>query len=1594
MASGLAFLVQHPLVLQAAWRRVTNWYEQSWTPEPEYAAWRLEPEKHLTELGRALATDKYRPSPFPLIPHPKKGGQLRHYCMPAVRDQVAFTVLGCLLAPLIEGPMPNFSFGSRTYRRAVRRWRPSNEAARFMGMGTPGGPRSAERKKVWDSLPFSLSDSNLYQPYRRAHGLFRRVVHWSAAALTRSQINKGKATDGALQPEDYPWNHLPPFVNQNWWSKRRSGGSKAGYWAHLDLQLAFPSARLPFLEKQLETLLSKELQEDIKKYDRSSWTSRFGRTSWESQEHAANESDEIPEGTLSEFPSDIRDRLLDGEVRTELRRRLIDRLCNVQYAPLEADTQQHPELADLWRPPHADQLLPTGNGSGHPGIPTGLAVSGMLLNAYLHGFDKEMLHRAVQEHGKGKPFAVFRFVDDIVLLAPSREILADTMDAAWQGLAGAKSALATLDPGEIPSNLRVNWKKVEPEPLSNLLSQYLTESWYPKAERKSTKCEGCGIVIPPRDEDPIRRKKKSSFRSWLERRKDSPDIKAEFRKLDREALRRNRLGHFVTYLVERLSALADDGLQNRFGDDAKRRLVELHELVRFALDDLQVKEESRLSFAAGSLARAWLAEESIEGDREQLREIRRSIQHALQRAPAKFQLWRSIIRAALRRPLGGSDDPSADQDRVEARRWLRDLLRLISNGNKGPTSVDSLEHFPDVERQKICWEATPDRAFEPDRTESRLEEISDHYYSFLRASFWRYLAQTLIQLGSTVKGVSEEFPTDQGGSAAPDWSSRSWIFRALPEKELRPAFEWLSRLDEWLLIKPETKSDRLPWWELDAMVLCALAASPRRSLVEYLHDSAQSFYAPEPGPPPHSKLQAPRTLFVLDQNAVTLRVLGRFERVHRPNPPSPNGLPLALLALTLSEPGDQGGLITSLAGYPSREHLANRPELLTSLRLVGTLPAIQAKQMSSELRAHLEGRPWALEQPELLDRESQFYGWHQRYWYLRIHSINTPPSEKKKQESITLHRLLWGSLWQSKRLESAKIDLGTAPKLGLPLRIALKLFLDALNTPSARARTVAHDIPPIWALTDGAREFLAWGRRRQLLGVNVGGSKKVPAGGWIDIRNDLESWEVAPHPVFFVPQVLDLQMSASGYQLWCNTLLFLVACDGDEHFLDSLAHLGAKPLKFSETWEMRDRIHFPTEFWKLLDKIVRQTLLRPRVFAQEAASLKKQVLSFIEKLLKPAITQDDFRWERSDIALNEREGLESPRHISRFSLNGRTKIPKNLGVQPGELGQELCIRMGQIAAIPNWVNYHTRFPLNISRVEIQRIMREVRASMRAINPSNHDERTESRTSQPELVILPEAILPVSEIRELEHLVRKENRAVLCGVLFKALPPVAQGSHGRSRLRWIVNESNLIFPVSNTDDHGPPLVRRFSIRKPMPTHQEYSLAEALTIRDSKGKSSTKWKMLAGQRWYRFVHPRWGDFTVAICSDLMDPSPWWSLRAQTLHIFMCAQNKDVDLFESLSWVRAYENYCNLVSVNHGHYGGSFAWTPKRKQARELARLRGQDLMLLADVTIPVKTLYDAQRLGTKWAIESGVKEWIQETEPDTHYKAPPPTFPSRK
>ena len=214
-------------------------------------------------------------------------------------------------------------------------------------------------------------------------------------------------------------------------------------------------------------------------------------------------------------------------------------------------------------------------------------------------------------------------------------------------------------------------------------------------------------------------------------------------------------------------------------------------------------------------------------------------------------------------------------------------------------------------------------------------------------------------------------------------------------------------------------------------------------------------------------------------------------------------------------------------------------------------------------------------------------------------------------------------------------------------------------------------------------------------------------------------------------------------------------------------------------------------------------------------------------------------------------------------------------------------------------------------------------------------------------------------------------------------------------RWFANEALLVLPVEN--DLPGLATRVVRVRKPRPAASERGLERALSLH-----TGEQWNILPGDRFFLFRHPTWGNFTVGICSDLLDPMPWALLRGEVAHMFFSAYNDDVDLFGVVTRTRAYEDYCNVVLVNHGSKGGSFAWSPRTGPTKEIARFQGEDLDVVADVTLPVRALLEAQRRRLPMAIDDHRISWLGESrdrnESDSDrelrkYKTPPPGYRKR-
>lgn len=262
-----------------------------------------------------------------------------------------------------------------------------------------------------------------------------------------------------------------------------------------------------------------------------------------------------------------------------------------------------------------------------------------------------------------------------------------------------------------------------------------------------------------------------------------------------------------------------------------------------------------------------------------------------------------------------------------------------------------------------------------------------------------------------------------------------------------------------------------------------------------------------------------------------------------------------------------------------------------------------------------------------------------------------------------------------------------------------------------------------------------------------------------------------------------------------------------------------------------------------------------------------------------------------------------------------------------------------------------------------------------------------RGGLPPLTVLPEVTFPPGAEQLLRRTCERYDIGVIVGRYWTPTPNLFPGPFAATR--WFTNDALIVLPLDPVRRTGQ--TRTYVLRKPQPTIAEYALADALSARSGKRLGQVAWRLLAGDRLYRFVHPTWGNFAVGICSDLLDPSIWSALKGRVQHLFFIAHNEDVDLFHAMTRSRAFENYANLVLVNHGSKGGSYAWTPRGGKDKELARFNGENLRVICDIEVPVSSLVDAQRHQGKRSKESLTRWWQTPTEPGpSGFKTPPPTF----
>ena len=360
----------------------------------------------------------------------------------------------------------------------------------------------------------------------------------------------------------------------------------------------------------------------------------------------------------------------------------------------------------------------------------------------------------------------------------------------WAGSEGALLARP-----QTQSNLHLNLGKVGPEAMRDVIREFLvSQGWM--------ECKDCGHPYPDGEVEEPR-----ALGEWWDGQTDGDVWDRHRDQLERSAVWTNDLGPFVTTLVERLSEIGTDTLAERFGEGAQTRLVQLHDLARFAIDDEQVRPDTRRTFAVNRLVRAWLPSGVAP---RALEDVRRSVAYVLQTTPWKFSLWRAVVRAAARRSPGHSSAEDADSD---AQEWLTRQLQRIAHAPGTLNPLSWMHTWPEsrVDHRHLA---------EKDSSWVTL------YLSFHRAAFWHALADTIRSLWLHHEQVNSPL----GASTPP--SPYQWTVRAIPEGQHDRVASFLANFDSWVeILYPVPAPDLGEMvWELDEITAAVLAPVARHEI--------------------------------------------------------------------------------------------------------------------------------------------------------------------------------------------------------------------------------------------------------------------------------------------------------------------------------------------------------------------------------------------------------------------------------------------------------------------------------------------------------------------------------------------------------------------------------------------------------------------------------------------------------------------------------------------------------------------------------------------------------------------------------------------
>jgi hypothetical protein len=1581
-----------PWVMRSAWNKALHWYSLGeWADPAELLAWRAEPWRHLADLASELAAGTYKPFAFPEIPYPKKGGYTRHYVMPSVRDQVAFMVFLVLLGPFLEARMPNVSFGNRLYRPRVLR-HPRNTA-------------QTDGRKTWYQAPFSLSTSRIYSGFSTSYGLFRRVLQW---LVNECVLGRGEdsSTQSDLSTEDPD---LLPYLRK---VKGCFRGTELVY-ARLDMRMTYPSLDRQKLADTAKSLLLNEVSGDTHDSPVNRLTySEMGRPSFPSLDSKSEGFSNWIEPFRTCGPEHPW-RVLAGAGsqidRVKLARQMCDALMNVVYAPWETPQKWTSNVNNLepcsgcgtfrkcakkgdaercWVGPHGYSAITAYTSPDEPivqpdgGLPTGLAISGLLLNAAMTPVDEAMVTLWRKEWANDRLFMYLRFVDDVVMLASTPDVLEK----------GIREFIDSV-PSSLGEGVRVNLAKAEPIGIRDFLQEIEGDHGYPGC---SGRRNGEGDPAETSQGDSVR------LVSFLK---------------PQDYLTRSNLELFSTTVVREMSDLGEESLDEKYGAAGVERLERLMELATLEIEDFEVGADARLSFAVNKIASAaWPDGDVVCDDRVVTREefagrIMLIAETALRRHPWRYKLWRPILAIAVR--ASTKDAVDRGRQRSEEAEGGTQPKQLGSTGLRGLdwllTSVLPLIAWAqdrEASWSQVSWECHDAEAYlgteghpckRPKRLRTAVEQRLRERCSFHRAEFFRQLAGCLTTL-QRVADIESESPVY-------GWASH------ISQQEAQALLKEFSNLSHFLNVLYGGWKWRWPgkpflwWWELEAMALAVLRAdNPSDNVVRLM--------------------QPPGPLSLRTRNGIghqlVVDALYRYKMIpsrrHRPflvmgckSSPvqrralvqAPRGAWLYLLCQSRSTQDRARSLFPELheRSWAAMARLSlwafHHQNVVGGATLTYECPRTELPDSWSELwRSYIVLMDYSSLRRFLLAHGVGFSFGAFASWFPDV-SIQSTSAISITKLNRNLQRAMYSLLPSDTQVYP---NPSSVPAVGLSYLVAQQILSETKDAISSPGRSITVCPSTVVLGPSAYRDMLrirqslfVSGNQREFVKPKLSG-KKIIMG-----VDQLSSEHPAPHPIYLLSKDLcgGSQDVANSYRL---AALMLWMLEGGESLLDTVMSMFPWHIPFTERHDIRARYTVPERIWSEIEK--------------------ELGVSHSWRIDTPTDgeARDDY-WVT---------------HITMDTSGGWTVDASPRDPDPDQTVKELHVRVVQPiehVLFENWKASKDR-PIF---VEDKDSMGGVPAEVAVrLHESWSDSRiacfggellegavSEHRVHQSKdipgrrprdhIVVFSECYCDSATARGFRQFCRETGIGVLCGMLPRELPravPVVPPVRHKG-LRCLVNEAILVLPGYETPREGaslslPTQVHQFFIRKCMPSVSEIALSEHL----EKTLEETTWRFVGGDRWVRVSHPTWGAFCITICSDVLTTGKWRELSCRVQHLFIPAMNTDVNLYDQLTWVRGYELFANAITVNHGIYGGTAVWTPRRGYDREVFHVRGRNKGVSAVVAVPVRDLIEAQREQYSWSLDEWVEHWegmdkskgkpktaddqeSVEKERRRRFKTPPPT-----